>query len=75
MTDEERVAQAVATLREHFDTVQIQVTRDDGGRNTMYCSQGSGNWFARYGYMRAFIKDAEKDIVLKKETLNEWENI
>lgn len=38
-----------AQLGEHFDTVQIFVTRYDseiGTRNVVF---GAGNWFARYG--------------------------
>ena len=75
MTDAERVAQAVVTLREYFDTVQILCTRDDGGRDTTFCAHGAGNWFARYGYARMFVSDAEKGMSVSTtiETKKEWE--
>lgn len=49
----ERVKQACQVLIEHFDTVQIFVTRhepeQEGG--TVNVAYGEGNWFARYGFI------------------------
>ena len=44
-------------LMEHFDSVQIMVTRHmptelDG---TVQISRGAGNWYARYGQVREFL--------------------
>lgn len=47
--DMARVQKALDLLSEHFDTVQIFVTRhEDGG--TRAANLGSGNWYARYGW-------------------------
>jgi hypothetical protein len=65
--DLNRLKQATGALREHFDTVQIFATRcDDSGHNTMHCFHGAGNWFARYGQVKSFINDTEKDYILGK---------
>ena len=60
---EKRVDQALDRLIEHFDTVQIIVTQVDpvdGG--TVYCSRGKGNWYARVGAARRFVRlDDESD--------------
>ena len=43
-----------ARLAEHFDAVQVFVTKktEDG---TTVCSWGDGNWYARYGQVKAWI--------------------
>lgn len=54
--DLNRIKEAAMVLGEHYDTVQIFVTRheseteDSGG--TMNANYGVGNWFARYGFVR-----------------------
>ena len=51
------IQDAVAKLREHFETVQILVSfvEDDGGSGTVDMFCGSGNWYARQGMAREFI--------------------
>ncbi len=49
------LAAHVAQLRENFDTVQIFVTRHDGTKGTFYACKGSGNWYARTGYVQAWL--------------------
>jgi hypothetical protein len=50
-----------AQLSEHFETVQIFVTKlckkEDGTINAQY---GEGNWFARYGQIRQWVIKEEK---------------
>jgi len=48
--DMEKVQKSVDGLMEHFDTVQIFVTRLDSERDgTVNVNIGAGNWFARFG--------------------------
>lgn len=65
--DHERMIAAVTDLMEHFETVQIFVTRvterDEGG-GTMNANYGGGNWFARFGQVDAWL-------IKEKETLRE----
>lgn len=50
--DVQRVTEAVHNLMEHFDSVQIIVTRYDcDSKDTASISRGVGNWSARYGSM------------------------
>lgn len=47
---EELVKRSAAALAEHFDTVQIFVTRHDGGNEiTQSYETGRGNFYTRYG--------------------------
>jgi hypothetical protein len=46
---------AVARLAEHFDTVQVFVTRHDSRTGTINVQRGSGNWFARSGQVREWL--------------------
>lgn len=52
-----RVQTAVDLLGEHFDTVQVFVTRHEpaeaGGTETV--NLGCGNWYARYGQVVEWI--------------------
>lgn len=55
--DKKRVADTVQNLMEHFDTVQIFVTRHmpaevDG---TLCLNRGNGHWCARYGQIREWL--------------------
>lgn len=47
--DLKRLQQHCDQLSEHFDTVQIFVTRYDSKEGTINAQWGSGNWFARKG--------------------------
>lgn len=63
------VRKHLESLGEHFDAVQIMATKttDDGDGGTMNIILGSGNWFARYGMARMFIKTAEHDECFGRE--------
>lgn len=47
-----------AQLAEHFDSVQVFATRksEDGTVNAQW---GEGNWFARFGQVRAWLVQEE----------------
>lgn len=64
--DMERVKVAVANLGEHFDTVQVFVTKmRDDGRSTIRMEWGAGNWFARYGHV-GYWMEREKEAARKE---------
>ena len=45
-------------LSEHFDTVQIFVTRHiSNEKGTVQCNAGSGNFFARFGQVQFWLED------------------
>lgn len=52
--DVKRVRAAVTSLGEHFETVQVFVTRHEPGTldGTKHIALGSGNWFARFGQIQ-----------------------
>lgn len=60
--DLDRVKRACETLGEHFDTVQIFVTRHEPGieDGTINITWSEGNWFARYGQVREWLVKAEE---------------
>lgn len=45
---------AVARLGEHFDSVQILASWNEGGL-TLCSKRGAGNWYARQGMAHEFI--------------------
>ena len=51
----------VARLSEHYDTVQIFVTKHDNALHdgTKCVTWGSGNWYARYGQVIEWLKRTE----------------
>lgn len=61
MTDSEqdmkRLDEALKVLDEHFDTVQIFVTRYDGGgdHGTVHATRSHGNFYARYGQVKHWL--------------------
>jgi hypothetical protein len=57
--DLELVRRHVHQLAEHFDTVQVFVTRHRGREGTENVVLGAGNWFARYGHVYAWLHDEE----------------
>lgn len=66
MSDVEKriVERAVDQLGEHFDSVQVFVTKydsNDGDPITIELFNGSGNWLTRYGQV--------KDWVLRREAI------
>lgn len=63
----EKIEQAIRTLSEHFDSVHIFANRhlnDNSG--TVKWSLGSGNWYARYGQIREWVR-MEETVMPKKE--------
>lgn len=63
---EEQILDAcVARLSEHYDAVEILVTRHDNGK-TKATSKGSGNWYARYGMAAEYVERMEEQIRLEK---------
>lgn len=64
--DIEHVRRAVATLKEHFENVQVFVSRilddgDDAG-NTVSIQRGSGNWHARESQVREWVIENEERV-------------
>lgn len=53
---EEKIKDAISTLAEHFDTVQIfcSLTEADT-KNTNSFQAGTGNWFARKGQIQEWV--------------------
>ena len=48
---------SAARLMEHCDSVQIFVTKHDGGAETTESYHwGLGNWYARYGMVREWVE-------------------
>jgi hypothetical protein len=72
--DMKRIKEAAASLGEHFDTVQIFVTRHDadsiGSVNATY---GSGNWFARLGLVRDWLIRQDEFTRLRCRTEERYE--
>jgi hypothetical protein len=53
----------VAQLMEHFDAVQIFVSRHDGETgNTGSIHRGGGNWYARVGQVQEWLSEADEDV-------------
>ena len=56
-SDLEQVNKALEKLSEFFDTVQVNVTRYDSATGlTTRVDKGTGNWFARYGQLKAWVE-------------------
>ena len=51
-------------LMEHFDSVQIFVTRNEEARmdGTFLVNRGAGNWLCRYGQIREWLIFEEEKI-------------
>lgn len=57
------IQDAINTLSEHFDSVHIFVTRHENDETGTYSIQrGSGNWWARLGFIKAWLlrQDAQE---------------
>lgn len=52
-----RVKAALTQLGEHFDSVQVFVTRHEAGveDGTMHIGIGAGNFFTRYGQVQQWL--------------------
>lgn len=70
---EQLITRAAEQLGEHFDTVQIFVTRHESGEKggTLHNQSGVGNWYARYGQVREWVDQQEevarRDVEKSKE--------
>ena len=55
--ESDQVNKLVAELGEHYDTVQVFVTRHESGeqRGTVHAEAGLGNWYARYGQIKEWV--------------------
>jgi hypothetical protein len=63
--DMARIQTAVEGLGEHFDTVQIFVTRVEHDGNdgmTMNANWGTGNWFARKGQVQDWLTKIDERV-------------
>ena len=60
-------------LAEHFDSVQIFVTRCEEGQlgGTIHISLGSGNWFCRYGQTRQWVIQEDEESRIKVRQAND----
>ena len=71
--DTARIEAALATLVEHFDTVQIFCTRHEAPEGTIQIMRGRGNWFARYGQLVEYVEKCKEEprITARLERENE----
>lgn len=53
---------AIAVLSEHFDTVQVFVSREIADGSTVTVNRGQGNYFARYGQASCWVDRQRADI-------------
>ena len=60
------VEQALMQLSEHFDTVTIFTTRHEQGE-THVIEEGIGNWFARYGQIKVWVREQESVMMIEME--------
>jgi hypothetical protein len=60
--DMKRVDDAIQTLGDFFDSVQIFATRHEPGEHdgTIAINKGAGNWFARYGQVKEWVVKTEE---------------
>lgn len=68
--DMDRLDEAIGTLGEHFESVQIFVTRNaDDNEGTVNATKGTGNWFTRYGQVRCWLikEDERSRISMRKD--------
>jgi hypothetical protein len=61
-----RVKRHAAQLCEHFDNVQIMVSKMEGSR-TITIASGEGNYSARYGLCAEWVKRQEAQMMTKEE--------
>ena len=62
--DDALIDRHIAALMEHFDTVQIFVSRHQPGRGggTMVLDRGAGHWHARYGQIREWQLRMDREV-------------
>lgn len=59
--DQKALREAVVSLRQRFDTVQVFVTRVEPDGNTMRGIDGSGDFFARFGLSKLWVDNCYID--------------
>lgn len=59
-TEMKMVEKAANELSEHFDSVQIFVSRYDSEDGTVNITNGIGNWYARYGHVKEWCVKSEE---------------
>lgn len=59
------VDSAVVKLAEHFDSVQILVTKVTPKGGTQFITSGSGDWFARKAACQEFVERDQADTVAR----------
>lgn len=66
-----RLQKILDELGEHFDTVQVFVTRYEGDQDgvTTNIAKGTGNWFARHGQVQNWAN--KNDEVSREEVRQE----
>ena len=65
--DTKRIKAAAVHLSEFFDSVQIVCTRYNNDTDgTMASYSGVGNWFARYGSVKEWIKVQEAEMATRE---------
>lgn len=58
----DRLAKICEELGEHFDNIQIFVSRFDSTEGTTSINYGSGNWHARRGHIQTWLtKEDERN--------------
>lgn len=60
--DSERVLACAKALGEHYDAVEILVSRHDGNNGTRTICKGAGNRHARLGLVREWLLNTEEQI-------------
>lgn len=59
------VDDAINTLSEHFDSVQLFVSSHRGEDGTARIDKGRGNWFTRFGQVHEWIERQQEITRLK----------
>lgn len=54
--DNEFIQTKITEILQHWDSVQIFATRVEAGQ-TIACSDGSGNWYARFGQVAEWLQN------------------
>jgi hypothetical protein len=65
-----RVDDALNELIKYFDAVEIFCSRSNEEGTISQCvNKGLGNWYARYGQIKAWVHDSEMERINIKEDL------
>lgn len=63
ISDLEMLGKVSAMLMDRFDSVQIFTTRHSGStQGTTQFHWGNGNWYARYGHVKAWVEDEDEKL-------------